>query len=337
MATASHSFDSILKDLSQKKYAPVYFFHGEEAFFTDELTGHIEKNVLTDGEKGFNQTVFYGKDIDARTLIAAARRFPMMSNYQVIIVKEAQNMRDLEELLPYIEKPVESTILCFAYKTKSLDKRTRLSKSLAAHVLLESKKLYENQVPGWINTYLAGKGFKIEPKACNMVAEYLGNDLSKVANELDKMIINVGAPRMLNVQDVEHNVGISREYNVFELQTAIAHKNFAKAIGIVNYFTSSKNQFGKMVVLLGSLFGYFSKVYLVHYAKDRSKAGIAAGIGVNPFFADEYLLAARNYPPARLEMIFGELKNFDLRSKGINSGSTDEGQMMKELMVKIFQ
>ena len=336
MAKKSVSFQDILSNLRQKKYSPVYFLYGEESYFIDRICDYLVNDVLTEAEKGFNLTVVYGKDTDSRSILAAARRYPMMSEYQVVLVKEAQNLKDLEPLISYLEKPVGSTILVFAWKNKGPDGRTKFFKSLDAHVTFESKKLYDNEVPGWISRHLAEQGYKITEKASALIAESIGADLGRIVHELDKVLLNMGDRKEITEKEVEEDIGISREYNVFELQSAIARRDFNKAIRIVNYFSSSKNPFGKPVVLLGTLFGYFSKILMVHSSPSKEERSLAAFLGVSPFFIREYVAAARNYPAAKVEAVIEDLSLFDLKSKGVKGGSESEESLLKELMIRIF-
>ncbi|MBL7884761.1 MAG: DNA polymerase III subunit delta [Bacteroidia bacterium] len=343
-------FNQIISDLKNKKFKPVYFLMGDEPYFIDLISDHIENNVLDEGEREFNQTVLYGKDVNAADIIGAAKRFPMMSEYQVIIVKEAQNIRDLvgkddgddkknkEKSKPlfisYLENPQPSTILVICYKYKTIDKRTSAAKAIEkSAVLFESKKLYDNQVADWINNYLKTKGYTINPRAAGLLSEYLGTGLSKITNELDKLMINLAPKSEITLEHIQTNIGISKDYNVFELHTAIGKKDTLKANRIINYFTSNDKD-NPMVVTMSSLFGYFTKVLLYHFVPDKKTA--PAAIGVSPFFIKEYEIAAKNYSPAKLKSIFGYLREYDLKSKGVDSGSATHGELLKELIFKIL-
>jgi DNA polymerase-3 subunit delta len=340
-------FTQILSDLKKKVYHPVYFLMGEEPYFIDAISDYIENNVLDEMEKEFNQTVLYGRDVDLATVLGSAKRFPMMSSYQVVIVKEAQNIRDFAAkekadkddkppFLTYIENPQKSTILVICYKYKSLDKRTSLAKSIAKHaVLFEAKKLYENQVPDWIMGYLKGKGYGISPKAAALLTEYLGNDLSKISNELDKLMINLPAKAEITEQHIQDNIGISKDYNIFELQTALGKKDVLKANRIINYFASNPKD-NPLVMTLVSLNSFFSKLLMYHFTPDKSKGSIASALGVNPFFVGDYERAARNYPLNKLRAIIAELREYDLKSKGIENASVPDGELLKELVFKIL-
>lgn len=350
----------ILTDLKRKIFKPIYFLSGEEAYYIDMVSDYIEKNVLDESEQEFNQTILYGKEADMNTIISAAKRFPMMSEYQVIIVKEAQNLKELGKgsgssdddddsdapakkssgsanaLVAYLQQPQTSTILVFCYKYKTLDKRSTIYKSLQKnHVFLETKKLYDNKIPEWITEFVQEHKFKISPKASYLLAESLGNDLSKIANEVEKLFINLKEGEEITLELVQDNIGISKEFNVFELQDAIAKKDILKANRIINYFSANEKEH-PAVMTLSSLYGYFTKVLLYHFAPDKSKFVVAQVLGVNPFFVDGYVNAAKNYNTAKLKSIFSYLKEYDLKTKGVDNNGVNNGELMKELMFKIL-
>jgi DNA polymerase-3 subunit delta len=345
-------FNQIMSDLKKKVYKPVYFLMGDEAYFIDIISDYIENNVLDESEKEFNQSVLYGKDITAADVIGAAKRFPMMSEYQVVIIKEAQNIRDLvgkgdddeksakgkekakHPFAAYIENPQPSTILVICYKYKSIDKRTAVAKLIDKNaVLFESKKLYDNQVPDWINNYLRGKDYTVGPKASAMLTEYLGTSLSKITNELDKLMINLPPKSEITPEHIQTNIGISKDYNVFELQAAIGKRETLKANRIINYFASNEKD-NPMVVTISSLYGYFCKILTYHFLADKKTA--AAALGVHPFFVKDYEVAAKNYSAGKLKSIFGYLREYDLKSKGVDNGSASHGELLKELVFKIL-
>jgi DNA polymerase-3 subunit delta len=346
-------FNVIMSELKKKIYRPVYFLMGDEPYFIDIISDYIEKNVLDDTEKEFNQTVLYGRDITAADLIGAAKRFPMMSEHQVVIIKEAQNIKDLvgkdkevdtvkqkvKVKLPfesYIENPQKSTILVICYKYKSIDKRTSMAKLIDKNaVLFESKKIYDNQVPDWINNYLKGKEYVVGPKASALLTEYLGTNLSKVSNELDKLMINLSPKSEITVEHIQSNIGISKDYNVFELQTAIGKKEVLKANRIINFFASNEKEH-PMIMTISSLYGYFCKLLAYNFLQDKSKVNVASVLGVHPFFVTDYERAANNYPISKLKSIFGFLREYDLKSKGVDRGSATEGELLKELVFKIL-
>ena len=350
----------ILTDLKRKIFKPIYFLSGEEAYYIDMVSDYIEKNVLDESEQEFNQTILYGKEADMNTIISAAKRFPMMSEYQVIIIKEAQNLKEfgkgsgsgdddddsdtpakkssgsVNALVAYLQQPQTSTILVFCYKYKTLDKRSTIYKSLQKnHVYLETKKLYDNKIPEWITEFVQEHKFKISPKASYLLAESLGNDLSKIANEVKKLFINLKEGEEITLELVQDNIGISKEFNVFELQDALAKKDILKANRIINYFSANEKEHPS-VMTLSSLYGYFTKVLLYHFVPDKSKFVVAQALGVNPFFVDGYVNAAKNYNTAKLKSIFSYLKEYDLKTKGVDNNGVNNGELMKELMFKIL-
>jgi DNA polymerase-3 subunit delta len=341
-----------MSELKKKVYRPVYFLMGEEPYFIDMISDYIEQNVLDESEKEFNQSILYGRDISAAEVIGAAKRFPMMSEHQVVIIKEAQNIRDLvgkekegsektkeKAKLPfeaYLENPQKSTILVICYKYKTVDKRTSIAKLIDKNaVLFDSKKIYDNKVPDWINNYLKGKEYTAGPKATALLTEYLGTNLSKVSNELDKLMINLPPKSEITVEHIQANIGISKDYNVFELQSAIGFKEILKANRIINYFSANEKEH-PMIMTISSLYGYFCKMLSYHSLADKSKASVAAALGVHPFFVNDYERAAKNYPMGKLKSIFSYLREYDMKSKGVDRGSATEGELLKELVFKIM-
>ncbi len=341
------NYQEILKDLKAGKYKPIYFLQGTEPYFIDTVADYIEKNALTDAEKGFNQTVLYGKDSEAMTVIDNARRYPMMAQRQVVMLKEAQEMRSFGDLLPYIQKPSPTTVLVICYKHKKVRMNTKIGKALKDNaVVLDAKALYDNQVPDWIMSYLRGKKLSISPAAAALTAEYLGTDLSKVANELDKLAINLPAGTNVTEQHIEDNIGISREYNVFELQKAIAGRDVLKANRIVNYFISNPRK-NPLVLTVGSLFNFFSKFYVYLSIKNLSEQEILQKMSMrSSWFLREYKLAARNFSKPYCERVLSVLREYDLRSKGIHLSEntsdkekgevTPEAELLREMVWKIL-
>ncbi len=335
------TFEKVLKDLQEKKFAPLYFLQGDEPFYIDQVSDFIEQNALTPAEKGFNQTIVYGKDVNISQVLDASRRFPMMAQRQVVIVKEAQSITDIgkkegqEKLLSYAANIVPTTILVFAYKHKKLDGKTKLYKELDKNgILLDSKKLYDNQLPDWIVQYGNGKGIKIIPKAAYLLAEYIGNDLSRIGNEIDKILLNYDTKVDIDEQMVTKHVGISKEYNVFELQKALAQRNVLKSHQILQYFEANpKSNPGIMVV--ANLFTFFSRLLIVHQHKNLAARDLATKVGVNPFFMNEYLAASRNYPLAKNAQVISYLNEADLRLKGVENNAS-ESQVLKEMILKIL-
>jgi DNA polymerase III subunit delta len=330
------SHEDILKDLKKKIYRPVYFLSGEEPFYIDLISDYIENNILQPDEKEFNQTVIYGRDTNVQDLISYCKRFPMMSNYQVVIVKEAQDIKKIEELDKYLENPLDSTILVICYKYGKVDKRKTFAKLLEKKaVLMESNKIYDNQVQAWITKYLASKGFPISTKASFLMAEFLGNDLSKIVNEVSKIIINIPPGTEVTPEQVELNIGISKDFNVFELQKALGARNIFKANQIIKYFSENEKE-NPMVKTLPILFSFFVKVFLYHNIADKSPNNLASNLSVNRMFLDDYATAARNYSPAKLEKVFHLMHQYDLRCKGVENASASDGDLMKEMVYKIL-
>lgn len=329
-------FDQIITDLKNKNYQPLYLLAGEEAFFIDEISNYIEENVLDEGEKEFNQTVVYGKDTDVASIIGYAKRFPMMSNYQVVIVKEAQSIKNLDELIPYIEQPLKSTLLVICYKYKKIDKRKALVKKAdKLGVFFESNKLYENKIPEWINQQLIKNNYTIQPKAAVILTEFLGTDLSKVSNEINKLMINLPTGSDISPSHIEENIGISKDFNVFELQSALGKKNIYKANQIINYFASNQKD-NPLIKVVGILYSFFSKILIYHHLIDKNRNSAASALSVNPFFVQDYQIAARNYNADKLNRIISSLREYDLKSKGVNNASATDGELMKELIFKIL-
>jgi len=329
-------FDQIITDLKNKVYHPIYFLMGEEPYFIDEISDYISYNVLDETEKEFNQTILYGRDTDVLSIISEAKRFPMMANHQVVIIKEAQYLKNIEELQPYFETPLSSTILVICYKYKSLDKRTIFAKVAAKQaVVFESKAMYEVKVQGWVIRHLKMAGYSINPKALVLITEYLGTGLGKIANELDKLMVNVEVGTEINAEHIEANIGISKEFNRFELQKAIGVKNILKANQIINYFAATpKNH--PLVVTISSLFIYFSRILTYHYIKDRSRNNVASVLKVSPYFVGDYELAAGNYNVKKVESVISDIRESDLQSKGIGNTTTSEGDILKELVFRIM-
>jgi len=329
-------FNDILSDLKSKKYKPVYFLSGEEPYFIDRISDFIEKKVLDESEREFNQTVLYGRDTDVGTIIGEAKRYPMMSDRMVVIVKEAQNIKNIEDLDAYVNNPLDSTLLVICYKYKTLDKRKAFPKTVAKKgVLFESKKLYENKIPDWISGYLKEKKYTVTPKSSQLLTEYLGTDLAKIVNELDKLMINLPPGTEITPDHIQQNIGISKDFNTFELNDALSKRDIVKANQIVNYFASNSKDH-PIPVTIASLNTFFVKLLRYHFLEDKSKDAAARALGVHPFFVSDYINAAKNYPTAKIKSIVSNLREYDLRSKGVDNASADEGELMKELIWKIL-
>lgn len=329
-------YQDIIQQIDNKVFSPVYFLMGEETFYIDKISEHISKNILSEEEKEFNQTTLYGKDIDVSTIISEAKQFPFGSEYRVVIVKEAQDIRTIEKLESYLDQPSPSTILVICYKYKKIDKRKSFGKNLSKKsVLFDSKKLYDNQVPTWIKAHIKDLGYSIDDKSCRRLTEYLGADLSKINNELSKLILNLEKGESITPKIIEENIGISKDFNIFELQNALGTKDILKANRIIKHFTENpKNH--PFVLTISSLFSYFQKIMIYQNLKDKSNKNAASELGVNPFFISQYQTAAKNYSMSKLFKIFTYLKENDLKSKGIGNPSTPEGELLKELTFKIL-
>lgn len=330
--------NKLISDIKSRKLLPVYLLHGEEPYAIDLVSDCIEQYVLEDAQKGFDQTVLYGKDTDFATIVNAAKRYPMMSDHQVIIVKEAQNLKwkDDELLLAYLGNPMKSTVLVLAHKHAKFDKRRKIYKvAEKTGAVLESAKLYDDKVAPWITAYVKDRGWGIHPQAAAMMAEYLGNDLSKVVNELEKLMLNVAKGQEISVQDIERNIGISKDFNVFELNSALAKRDVVKAFQIVSYFAANPRS-NPIQVILGAMAGYFTKILKYHYLPDKSPQVVARELGVHPFFTREYDVAARSYNRRKTFDIMGYLRESDLKSKGMNAVNVEPGDLLKELVYKIL-
>lgn len=337
MAKKSDSYEQILDSLKRKEYAPVYYLMGEESYYINLLAGYIENNVLQEADKAFNQTVLYGKDADIRTIINAAKRFPMGSQYQVVIVKEAQQLKSIEELSFYLKQPLASTILVFCHKYGTLDKRKKVASEIEkTGVLFVSEKLRDYQIPAWITKYLADRKVKISEKAALMLTEFLGTDLSKIANELDKLLITKPeSETTITPELIEKNIGISKDFNNFELQSALVAGDVLKANRIILYFADNPKN-NPVIVTLSVLFNFFSNLMVYHYLQDKSSAVVARELGVNPYFVKDYQAAAKRFSAAKTLRIISLLRESDARSKGIENVSTDAGDLLKELVYKIL-
>lgn len=330
------TYDQIMMDLQNKIYHPIYLLMGEESYYIDLITDYIEDHVLDEAAKGFNQTIVYGKDVDARTIDSSAKRFPMMSNYQVVVVKEAQDLKDIDDLVYYAEKPLKSTILVLNYKYKKIPANKKLYKTILKNgVVFDSKKLYDNQVPEWIEKFLRQKKYTISPDASAMLADFLGTDLSKISNELNKLMLILPQGTKIVPSQIEKNIGISKDYNVFELQKAVGKKDILKANRIVNYFSNNPKD-APMVVVVSQLYNYFNKLLCLYFIKDQSKQNVASVLRVNPYFVGEYFQAKKKYSAKKLLRVISILREYDMKSKGVGDNATPQGQLMKEMVYKIM-
>ncbi|MBE6335506.1 MAG: DNA polymerase III subunit delta [Lentimicrobiaceae bacterium] len=331
------TYEQILSDIKKKVYYPIYFLMGEEPFFIDTISDELENSILDEAERSFNQIILYGNDVNAYEIMSQARAFPMMGDKLVVIVKEAQNVKDIESIADYLDKIPPTTILVFNYKYKKLDKRKSLAKIIDKKgVLFESKKLYDNNIPDWIVKYLASRKYNITQKACQMIADFLGNDLHKVRNELDKLMLALPSTKRIDDADVEYNIGISKDFNVFELQKAIGAKDTFKANQIINYFGDNPNE-NPIFMTIVILYGYYTKLLKLHFSKDKSKNNLATILGVNPFFVNDYLEAARNYSWVDCMRCIEVLREYDMKSKGYNSTSdVSQKELYREMLFKLM-
>lgn len=333
------TFEDVIRDINNKIFYPVYFLTGEEPYFIDKISKLIETTVLSDSEKEFNRVIVYGRDVDSSQIISLAREYPVFSNYRVVIVREAQDLTNPdkdERLLKYFKDPVKSTILVFDYKYKKVDGRTELAKVLKKnHVFFLSKKLYDNQIPDHVETMIKSRGFRIHPVAKMLLAENLGNNLSKIENEINKLVINIDPQQEITPQVIEQNIGISKDYNVFELQKALGQRDVVKANRIINYFAGNPKE-NPAIKVIAILYGYFRKLFLYHFLKDKSDRSVAAELSVNPYFVREYKAAATNYKIPKLRQIISLLREFDLRTKGVESAPVEDGELMRELVYRIL-
>ena len=332
-----NTINQLITDIKESKIAPIYFLMGEEAYYIDIISDYIESHVLAEEEKGFNQMVLYGKDVSIQDIVSNAKRYPMMAERQVIIVKEAQNLiKTIEQLVDYAKNPQPTTVLVFNYKYKTLDKRKALYKTLSkSAVVFESKKIYEDKIPSWIQNFLRAKQLTITPKASLMLTEFLGNDLSKIANELTKLELVVGTHKEVTPEIIEENIGISKDFNNFELQKALGHLDHKKAYQIVNYFAQNSKQH-PFVLTISILYMYFSKLMKLHTVRDKNPGTVARALGVNPYFVNEYIIASRNFPMKRISGVLETLRIYDTKSKGVGANLSPR-DLYNELIYNILK
>ena len=328
--------NTIISDWVKHKYKPLYWLEGEEEYFIDKVMEYAETQILNESERAFNLTVFYGKDAEWPDIINACRRYPMFAERQVVLLKEAQQMRDIERLEAYIENPLSSTIFVVSYKDKKVDGRTRLAKLLKEKgIVLTTKKLYDNQLPEWTEELIQSKDHTISSKALMLLVDHIGNDLSRIENEVDKILINLFERKNITEDDVEKYVGVSKDFNVFELQTALATKNLPRAIQIIQYFEANPKA-ASIQLILPSLYSFFSKVFMIHGLNSRDEKTIAASLGINAFFIKDYIKAASIYAYPDVEKLILLLSHYNLKSIGINNSGTADASLLKEMVVKMI-
>lgn len=328
--------DKIIAAWKKKEFKPVYWLEGEEDFYIDQLVNYAEHQILTEAEAGFNLTVFYGKDASWPDIINACRRYPMFSERQVVLLKEAQQMRDVEKLEPYILNPLPSTILVVSYKEKKLDGRTSLAKTLKKKAeVITTKKYYEDKLPDWTSNLVHSKGYQIAPKALLLLVDHIGNDLARINNEVDKILVNLHNRKTITEEDIENFVGISKDYNPFELQSAFMYKDFAKAIRIIQYFEANPKA-APIQMLLPTLYNLFSRTFMIFGQGSRDEKTVAATIGVNPFFVKDYLATSKHYGYEGVEAALLLLHEYNLKSVGINNPGASDASLLKELAFKLM-
>ncbi len=333
------TYQEIGKEIKQGIFRPIYFLCGDESYFIDKISNYLEKAVINDSSKDFNLHIMYGNDVDTATIINTAKRFPMMSEKQVVIVKEAQNVKKIDHLISYIDNPLISTVLVIMYKHKTIDKRTALYKKISAskHVaFMESKKLYENQVPEWICTYCKQHQFTIDPKTATIMVEFLGNDLSKLSNELDKLMIACNENKVITTDIIAENIGISKDFNNFELINAIGKKEILKVNRIVNYFESNPKEH-HIIPTISTLFTYFTALLSYTFITNKEdRSATAKTMGINPYFLKDYISATKIYTPPQVVRNIALLREFDMKAKGVNNAGTPSGELLRELVYKLM-
>jgi DNA polymerase-3 subunit delta len=328
--------EKIISDISQGKIKPVYWLEGEEDYFIDQVIRFAENSILSESEASFNLTVFYGRDTAWPDVINACRRYPMFSDRQVVIIKEAQDLKGIDKLEGYVEKPLPSTLLFVAYKGKKVDGRTKLARLLKEKaVFFSSKKMYENALPEWTAAMVAGKGFTISKKALLLLIDHIGNDLGRLTNEIDKLALNLKDSTKITEDDIERYVGVSKEFNVFELQQAVSQRDLYKAVRIINYFASNPKA-GPLQLIFPSLYNFFSKVQVVYTVPSKDEKSIASALGVNGWFAKDYVTASTRFSASEIEKILLLLYEYNLKSLGVNNAGTGDTELLKEMVVKMI-
>jgi DNA polymerase III subunit delta len=330
------SHEKIIAEWKKKVFKPVYWLEGEEEYFIDKVMDYAEHKILNETETGFNLTVFYGKDANWPDVINTCRRYPMFSERQVVLLKEGQQMKDIEKLESYIEKPLASTLLVVSYKEKKVDGRTKFAKLLKEKgVLLSTKKIYENQLPEWTQTIVSNLGYEISKKALMLLVDHIGNDLSRIENEIGKILVNLGNRKTINEDDIEQFIGISKEFNVFEFQNALAAKDLAACMRIIQYFEANPKA-APIQLIMPSLYLFFSKLYMIHGLTSREDKAVAAATGINPFFVRDYLKAIKVYSFPQVETAILLLHQYNLRSIGVSDIGTEDASLLKEMVYKII-
>jgi DNA polymerase III subunit delta len=329
-------FQKLITEIESRSFRPVYFLEGEESYFIDKIAKKLEDTVLTEAEKSFNYQAVYGRDSDVTDIIASAKRFPMMAEYQLIVVREAQFLKGIDLILSYVENPVTSTVLVFLYKNKKVSRATKLGKALKKLGAFTSNKLYENEVVGWLTAHVKSLNLSIRPEVAQVLVQTLGSDLQKITGEIDKAKANVGDRKVIEIDDVARGGGIDKEYNVFELTKSVGKRDLAQSLKIVNYFKRNPKD-NPFVLVLINLYNYFKKVHLIHFQQSNNPTDVARTIGMSPYFVKEYMAAAKNYQPTKMNHVFALLHEFDLKSKGIAGGKASDGELLTELVVRLIK
>jgi DNA polymerase-3 subunit delta len=329
------SVEKIIAEWQKSKFKPVYWLEGEEEYYIDKAMDYAEHRILTESESSFNLTVFYGRDANWADVINACRRYPMFAERQVVLLKEAQHMRDIEKLEAYVDNPLSSTVFVVSYKDKKVDGRTKFAKTLKEKgVMVSTKKMYDNQLPEWTQELLQSKGLSITPKGLALLVDHIGNDLSRIENEIDKLSVNLGKRKSITEEDIEEFIGVSKDFNVFELQGALAKKDLPKAIRIIQYFEANPKA-APIQLVLPSLYSFFSKVFMIFGAGSHEEKSVATAIGVSPYFIKDYMQAANLYKYEGVERVLLLLHNYNLKSVGVNDAGTPDASLLKEMVVKM--
>ena len=327
---------AIIRDIENKKFEKVYFLHGEEAYFIDEITKALVDNVLEEHERDFNQAIMYGKDSEVLNVISEAKGYPMMAERKLVIIKEAQDLKDFDSLESYFENPSDKTVFVINYKHKTFDTRKKIAKVIAqSGLMFKSEQVKDYQLPDWITNYVKSVGYTITSKASILLSEFLGSDLSRITNELSKLFLLLEKGTAINDIHIEENIGISKDYNPFELTNAISVRDVPKAFKIANYFEHNPKA-GDMMVVVPTTFNFFSCLMRIHFLPNKSKEAVSAALKVHPFVATQMINATRVYNPKKIAANIAILHEYDLKSKGIGNSSFTQGDLMREMIYRLL-
>ena len=326
----------LLKEIRNKKFEKIYFLHGEEPYFIDVLTKAIQDNALEESERDFNQSILYGKDAEVLSLISELKSYPMMAERRLVILKEAQYFKAIEQLESYLENPANSTIFVICYKYKTFDARKKTLKNVLKNgVVFKSEKVKEYQLAEWIQQYIKTTGYELTSKACMLLIESLGNDLGRIVKELEKLAVLIEKGTIINENHIEENIGISKDYNVFELTNAVANKDNLKALKIVDYFDHNPKA-ADLVFVISNLFKFFSQIMRIHFLPNKSREAVAQALGVHHFVAGELTNAKNKYDPRKIAANIALIHEYDLKSKGVGNTSTTQGELMREMVYQLI-